>query len=516
MAFICTAAELVAAADAGTAVASAATMADGAAFGSQVASSLADYSLGDLANINPESMMSDGFSNTANSVLDNTIDGGPPTDSIKITPDETSLRQEQLTSESAPQPTPQPTPQTNPYQSQFEQSMKQYGNSGTDTSIANQAANQTTQQIGQGINAINPQGTLVQPNGTLPGQPSAWDSLSKGFDSVTKWMKDHPYLTSAGAYGLANALGLTKTQNVSLPAGQGITSAPIQPMGNFSSSTSYTPNTNVYKSHYADGGIAQGGPVAQMSQQNIMGDNQNYPGAQNYSSAFANPNTTPIPQNVVTGPQDVNTDPYTGDMKMASGGIVAFAGGGAPSYSPQIYTDIDPNTKDLDPLSASLYRNNKLGNAYGVTTGIPLPTANPLGKMSYQPINVQEQAAAQQAQQAAQPQQAQQIQSAASGGIMGINKYNLGGYAEGGNPRLLKGPGDGMSDNIPAVIGDKQPARLADGEFVVPADVVSGLGNGSTDAGAKKLHHMMDKVRVARTGTKQQGKQINPNKFMPS
>lgn len=101
----------------------------------------------------------------------------------------------------------------------------------------------------------------------------------------------------------------------------------------------------------------------------------------------------------------------------------------------------------------------------------------------------------------------------ASGGIAG---YNLGGYASGGNPRLLKGPGDGMSDNIPATIGNRQPARLADGEFVVPADVVSHLGNGSTDAGAKHLYNMMDKVRTARTGKKAQGKQIKPQKYMPA
>jgi hypothetical protein len=101
----------------------------------------------------------------------------------------------------------------------------------------------------------------------------------------------------------------------------------------------------------------------------------------------------------------------------------------------------------------------------------------------------------------------------AAGGIAG---YNLGGYASGGNPRLLKGPGDGMSDNIPATIGGRQPARLADGEFVVPADVVSHLGNGSTDAGAKHLYNMMDKVRKARTGNKKQGKQIKPGKFLPA
>jgi hypothetical protein len=72
-----------------------------------------------------------------------------------------------------------------------------------------------------------------------------------------------------------------------------------------------------------------------------------------------------------------------------------------------------------------------------------------------------------------------------------------------------------MSDSIPASIDNKQPARLADGEFVVPADVVSHLGNGSTDAGAKKLHGMMSKVRQKRTGKKKQAPEINPDQFMP-
>jgi hypothetical protein len=92
-------------------------------------------------------------------------------------------------------------------------------------------------------------------------------------------------------------------------------------------------------------------------------------------------------------------------------------------------------------------------------------------------------------------------------------KYGIKDYAKGG---YLNGPGDGMSDSIPATIENKQPARLADGEFVIPADVVSHLGNGSTKAGAKRLYAMMDKVRKARTGTKKQGRKINPNKFMPA
>jgi hypothetical protein len=112
-----------------------------------------------------------------------------------------------------------------------------------------------------------------------------------------------------------------------------------------------------------------------------------------------------------------------------------------------------------------------------------------------------------QSQQYSEVQQGNPVPAYAMGG-------SLGSYSDGG--RMLKGPGDGMSDNIPATIGGKQPARLADGEFVVPADVVSHLGNGSTDAGAKQLYAMMDKIRAARTGTKKQGKQINPRKFMPA
>jgi hypothetical protein len=90
----------------------------------------------------------------------------------------------------------------------------------------------------------------------------------------------------------------------------------------------------------------------------------------------------------------------------------------------------------------------------------------------------------------------------ATGGAIAFNQGglgSLGGYSDGG--RLLRGPGDGVSDNIPATIGDRQPARLADGEFVVPARIVSEIGNGSTEAGARKLYAMMDRVQKARGKT---------------
>lgn len=147
------------------------------------------------------------------------------------------------------------------------------------------------------------------------------------------------------------------------------------------------------------------------------------------------------------------SDPYTGET-----GIV---------------TDSDADTRHQDAYTAALTRLKKTGGRAN-TNIAALPAGVQPGTLSYK------------------------TQQAAGGGIM---QANLGSYAAGGNPRLLRGPGDGMSDNIPATIGGKQPARLADGEFVVPADVVSHLGNGSTDAGAKRLYAMMDRIQSGRKKT---------------
>jgi hypothetical protein len=103
-------------------------------------------------------------------------------------------------------------------------------------------------------------------------------------------------------------------------------------------------------------------------------------------------------------------------------------------------------------------------------------------------------------------------QNYAGGGIP-----SLGGYSDGGH--LLRGPGDGVSDSIPATIGGKQPARLADGEFVVPARIVSELGNGSTEAGARKLYAMMDRIQKARAktiGKDSMAKDTKAEKYLPT
>jgi hypothetical protein len=96
-------------------------------------------------------------------------------------------------------------------------------------------------------------------------------------------------------------------------------------------------------------------------------------------------------------------------------------------------------------------------------------------------------------------------QKAAAGGVMGLAKG-----------RYLNGPTDGMADKIQTTIAGKDPAALSHGEFVIPADVVSHLGNGNSEAGAQRLYDMMDRIRKARTGSPKQGKQINANRYLPA
>jgi hypothetical protein len=181
-------------------------------------------------------------------------------------------------------------------------------------------------------------------------------------------------------------------------------------------------------------------------------------------------------------------EPMGDDMGMAAGGIAAYSNQGRVRDLPEsvgvprtgIFRDTDSDTARKDALEAAMIRNRKLAKASNIKlAAMPKTSVKGLGD----------------------------VEGMAGGG-------SLGGYSDGG--RMLKGPGDGMSDSIPATIGRKQPARLADGEFVVPADVVSHLGNGSTDAGAKKLYTMMDKIRKARTGKKKQAPAVKADKYLPA
>ena len=122
---------------------------------------------------------------------------------------------------------------------------------------------------------------------------------------------------------------------------------------------------------------------------------------------------------------------------------------------------------------------------------------------------------------AANPAQQMRRPGGPSGGIAqnavqdDVQQLAVGGIAQLKKGQYLNGASDGMADKVPANIDGVQEARLSDGEFVVPADVVSHLGNGNSDAGAKILKDMMGRVRKARTGNDKQGKEINPNKFLP-
>jgi hypothetical protein len=184
-------------------------------------------------------------------------------------------------------------------------------------------------------------------------------------------------------------------------------------------------------------------------------------------------------------------EPMSDNPGMAAGGIAGYANRGQVRHLPEsvgiprtgIFRDTDKDTALKDAIEASRIRNKKAAAA----ANMPKSFLAKQAKTSVKGLG--------------------DIEEVAAGG-------SIGGYSDGG--RMLKGPGDGMSDSIPATIGRKQPARLADGEFVVPADVVSHLGNGSTDAGAKKLYNMMDRIRKARTGKKKQAPAVKADKYLPA
>ena len=271
-----------------------------------------------------------------------------------------------------------------------------------------------------------------------------------------------------------------------------------------------SPGATIYA---ADGGLMQSGPA----QTNFMCQDM-YPQSQIQRSYYATPTQMPTSAQQTMADYEPKTNPLTGELtaNMREGGIASYSGKygsvvamneatqdlenlyghrpimSTPSANVGINQDTDPNTRNLSPYEAALYRIKQKASAAGLSKdAVNLPSAS----STYGKINVDS---------------IPDTTDMASGGIT-----SLGSYAAGGNPRLLKGPGDGMSDSIPANIGGKQPARLADGEFVVPADVVSHLGNGSTDAGAKKLYTMMDNIRRARTGRKKQAPAVKADKYLP-
>jgi len=273
-----------------------------------------------------------------------------------------------------------------------------------------------------------------------------------------------------------------------------------------------------YRAQYAaEGGIMQsyqaGGPVERMSMMNTAMNPQGglYPQGMIDKTQYATPIQRPVSAELVT---DAPAYERSNPMLMAEGGIARYRSKGQVNVlqdyldrqgqqqmSPLpesvgiprtgIFRDPDVDTARKPADQATYIKLGKAFKAAGIKpVALPKTSIKGLGDISGV---------------------TQDTTEAAAGGTM---RYNLGGYSDGG--RMLKGPGDGMSDSIPATIAGKQPARLADGEFVVPADVVSHLGNGSTDAGAKKLYKMMDKIRKARTGKKKQAPAVKADRYMPA
>jgi hypothetical protein len=353
----------------------------------------------------------------------------------------------------------------------------------------------------------------------------------------TQFAKDNPFLTGAGIYTVASTTGMLNQNGQQQPEEEENYTGP-RLSADFKGGPYSGPNVYEEKRYnYASGGITEayqsGGPVERMSQMNTAMNPQGglYPMGMMDKTQYATPTQRPVSAEMVS---EMPAYERSSPMLMASGGITSvpryYRGDLATSsgrrgdvysatqrfldmYDPQskytppkdkgdvgIFRDTSAATKNKSAFDAAMTRQTALEKQSNVNTRAKLPRASrSAGQLNMKP-------------QGSKAEKVDEYEYAASGGIMGAS---LGGYAAGGNPRLLKGPGDGMSDNIPAVIGRRQPARLADGEFVVPADVVSHLGNGSTEAGAKKLHSMMDNVRKARTGKKKQAPAVKANRFIP-
>jgi hypothetical protein len=361
---------------------------------------------------------------------------------------------------------------------------------------------------------------------SMEAMPEANPFLQGAKDALS-WIDKNPFKSGAAAYmGLQYSGALNQEQGATTPQPRKFNN-PYRLSPNFQGGPYSEPN--VYKPKYAaQGGIMQsyqaGGPVERMSMANTAMNPQGglYPQGMIDKTQYATPTQRPVSAELM---MDAPAYERSNPMLMAGGGIARFANegeveerparryrgdltgtlnkynemiegrksGSLPTGRADPYTgvvgtfeDSDADTRLQNADVAAMTRLKKAGKRANVGIAA-IPMGVQAGSLTL-PTN------------------------AAGGGIM---QANLGSYAAGGNPRLLRGPGDGMSDNIPATIGGKQPARLADGEFVVPADVVSHLGNGSTDAGAKKLHAMMDKVRMDRTGKKKQAPAVKAKKYIP-
>ena len=408
---------------------------------------------------------------------------------------------------------------------------------------------------------------------------SAWDDLKTlaakpNWQAIKNYASEHPYWTAGAGLLAYNALKpkpikvkeepqyirpyrYTRAINPNVAAYQPYSNASTAERNWFTGGLEALP---IYRA--AKGGLtslAVGGPVETMAAMNAVGENLGYPQANYQTDIYSNPNVQrPEAMNMIAPSGDVAVDQYTGEQKFADGGSTGEAGGYQYSYDPVTmqFTQLSDPAYEAAQQATQAPAWNSIGQRfqpqaqpvnpnswYGVQTQpkvqAPKPFAPVVTGGIAQLTNPADQTVTAPVQQPAPqvsnvpayqtPEQQlgltgfydymnQQLsgmrgqQGMAAGGLS-----NLGGYSDGG--RLLKGPGDGVSDSIPASIGDRQPARLADGEFVVPARIVSEIGNGSTEAGARKLYAMMDRVQKARkksTGKDSVAVNSRAEKYLPA
>ena len=272
-----------------------------------------------------------------------------------------------------------------------------------------------------------------------------------------------------------------------------------------------TPSVVSFTPSYEHQSYAVGGPIETMSAQNAVGANMKYPMAGLSTPLYSNPTIQrPEAFNVISPSAEPAVGAYSGEPKFAEGGDIPEGIAREYGLKNRKQRAVKSLTKDYEEMQSE--RDKEAASLLRERSDPGIVPRSREQQLSFNPFSTAAKdfnrlAKKNKAQQFQQPKTSlgdvemymdRPVEEAASGGIMG----NLGGYSDGG--RLLRGPGDGVSDSIPAVIGKRQPARLADGEFVIPARIVSELGNGSTEAGARKLYAMME--RVQRTRKKSIGK----------
>jgi hypothetical protein len=326
-------------------------------------------------------------------------------------------------------------------------------------------------------------------------------ALEQGFETALRYAKDNPDRVGMGLMTLGQYMNQPKKEdkdkykNTVDMSGFQPTIASVEP---------FKPSYE-YQKYAAEGGLmkyAVGGPVETMSAQNAVGGNMMYPQAGLQTALYSNPMVQrPEAVNVISPGEGPAVGAYTGEQKFAEGGLseaqrreygLQTRAQRASRSLSKTYEEMEAEReKELmkllgersDPGIIPRSRTQQLSSPFSAAMAEHARLAKknkvpvtPMAKTSLGDIDTYMDTPIE----------------AAGGGIM----YGLGGYSDGG--RLLRGPGDGVSDSIPAVIGKRQPARLADGEFVIPARIVSELGNGSTEAGARKLYAMMERVQKSR------------------